>query len=72
MGHTVYYSIILLVLCEYEISSKLNINSYLKQNGIDDLKDECLYPLTEFSAIGFEMEMPILLWGFDFYIFMKV
>jgi hypothetical protein len=54
------------VLFEYEISSKLNINSYLKRNGIDDLKDECLYPLTEFTAIGFEVEMPILLWGLDF------
>ncbi|NEW79026.1 MAG: DUF2075 domain-containing protein [Gelidibacter sp.] len=51
--------------CDYSISSKLNINNYLKQNGINDVKDECLYPLTEFSAIGFEVEMPILVWGFD-------
>ncbi len=51
------------LIFDYGISSKLKINDYLKNNGN---KENSIYPLTEYSAIGFEVEMPILVWGLDF------
>mgnify|MGYP005991647129 CR=1 FL=1 len=48
----------------YEYSSKLDVNSYLKMNAY--LEDENYYSLTEYSSIGFEVEIPIVIWGHDF------
>lgn len=48
----------------YEYSSKLDVNSYQKMNSY--LKNENYYSLTEYSSIGFEVEIPIVIWRHDF------
>lgn len=50
--------------CGYENSVKIDVNDYLKNNALNS--DNHYYSLTEYSSIGFEVEMPIVIWGFDF------
>jgi hypothetical protein len=54
------------IVYDYDVSSKLNINTYFKNNGVRSAEDNHLYPLDEYSSIGFELQMPIIVWGLDF------
>ncbi|PKQ46076.1 DNA/RNA helicase domain-containing protein [Confluentibacter flavum] len=54
------------VLYDYKKSSRLGINQYFNNNGLCEDSNGDLIPLTEFSAIGFEMQMPIIVWGVDY------
>lgn len=51
---------------DYQESSRLSINNYLNNNGVYSESSVDIMPLSEYSAIGFEMQMPILAWGLDY------
>jgi len=51
---------------DFTTSSKLNINHYFHKNGKCDDYNNNIIPLDQFSAIGFETQMPIIAWGFDY------
>ncbi|MEJ1222782.1 DNA/RNA helicase domain-containing protein [Sediminicola sp. 1XM1-17] len=51
---------------DYDKSSRLEINQYFNNNGVCDAYNGELLPLSEFSAIGFEIQMPIVVWGTDY------
>lgn len=55
-----------IIVNDYNISSKFKINEHFKNNGNNSSKEAVFYPLTEYSAIGFEIQLPILVWGLDY------
>lgn len=50
---------------EYEVANRLEIDGYFQNNGLND-SDGVFYPLPEYQSIGFEIQMPIIAWGYDY------
>ncbi|WP_242133397.1 DNA/RNA helicase domain-containing protein [Aestuariivivens marinum] len=54
------------IVYDYNKSSKLEINDYLNNNGKIAENEKISFPLSEYSSIGFELQMPIVIWGLDY------
>ncbi|MCH4551982.1 DNA/RNA helicase domain-containing protein [Aestuariibaculum lutulentum] len=54
------------IVYDYNKSSKLEIHEYLISNGKVAGNENVSFALSEFSSIGFELQMPIIVWGLDY------